>query len=141
MLNLVYHDTQDETVYQVLSHRIQDHYNIFGGLPDTIENDWIENIEKLEEVMDEYIHLRKKPRDVFEMRSRRASIPTRIDGNCVRQYWRGGMSWIDFRCHGELAFRKDSHRAFSKLRRTSTLLLRGHSSSSYSIFNGRANAI
>jgi len=75
MLNLVYHDTQDETVYQVLSHRMQDHYNIFGGLPDTIEDDWIENIEKLEEVMDEYIHLRKKARDVFEMRYQESIDP------------------------------------------------------------------
>jgi ERCC4-related helicase len=35
MLNLVYHDTQDEKVYQVLSRRLQDKFDIFGGLPDT----------------------------------------------------------------------------------------------------------
>ena len=75
MLNLVYHDTQDEMVYQVLSRRMQDHYDIFGGLPDTIEDDWIEGIEKLEEVMDEYIHLRKKARDVFEMRYQESIDP------------------------------------------------------------------
>jgi superfamily II DNA or RNA helicase len=68
MLNLVYHDTQDETVYQVLSRRMRDRYDIFGGLPDTIEDDWIESVEKLKEMMDEYIHLRKKARDVFEIR-------------------------------------------------------------------------
>ncbi len=68
MLNLVYHDTQDEKVYQVLSHRMKDRYDIFGGLPDTIEDDWIESAEKLEEMMDEYIHLRQQARDVFEMR-------------------------------------------------------------------------
>lgn len=68
MLNLVYHDTQDERVYQVLSRRMKDRYDIFGGLPDTIDDDWIENIEQLEGKMDEYIHLRKKARDVFEMR-------------------------------------------------------------------------
>ena len=68
MLNLVYHDTQDEKVYQVLSRRMKDRYDIFGGLPDTIEDDWIESVEKLEEMMDEYIHLRQKARDVFEMR-------------------------------------------------------------------------
>ncbi len=38
------------------------------GLPDTIDDEWIEDIEELEEKMDEYIHLRKKARDVFEMR-------------------------------------------------------------------------
>lgn len=68
MLNLVYHDTQDEKVYQVLSRRMKDKFDIFGGLPDTIEDDWIENVENLEHMMDEYIHLRKKARDVFELR-------------------------------------------------------------------------
>jgi superfamily II DNA/RNA helicase len=68
MLNLVYHDTQDERVYQVLSRRMKDRYDIFGGLPDTIEDDWIESVEKLEEMMDSYIHLRREARDVFEMR-------------------------------------------------------------------------
>ena len=68
MLNLVYHDTQDEKIYQVLSHRMKDKFDIFGGLPDTIDDDWIENVEKLDEMMDEYIHLRQKARDVFEMR-------------------------------------------------------------------------
>lgn len=68
MLNLVYHDTQDEKVYQVLSRRMQDRYDIFGGLPDTIEDDWIESVEMLEGMMDEYIHLRRRARDVFEMR-------------------------------------------------------------------------
>lgn len=68
MLNLVYHDTQDERVYQVLSRRMKDRYDIFGGLPDTIEDEWIESIERLEEEMDAYIHLRREARDVFEMR-------------------------------------------------------------------------
>ncbi len=68
MLNLVYHDTQDEKVYQVLSRRMKDRYDIFGGLPDTIEDDWIETVEKLGEMMDQYIHLRQQARNVFEMR-------------------------------------------------------------------------
>jgi superfamily II DNA or RNA helicase len=68
MLNLVYHDTQDERVYEVISRRMKDRYDIFGGLPDTIEDDWIESVEKLDEMMNEYIHLRKQARDVFEIR-------------------------------------------------------------------------
>lgn len=68
MLNLVYADTQDEKVYQALSRRMKDRYDIFGGLPDTIEDEWIENIEHLEEKMDQYIHLREQARDVFEIR-------------------------------------------------------------------------
>lgn len=68
MLNLVYHDTQDEKIYKVLSRRMQDRYDIFGSLPDTIEDDWIENVEMLDDMMDKYIHLRQQARDVFEMR-------------------------------------------------------------------------
>lgn len=75
MLNLVYHETQDEQIYKVLSQRLKDKYDIFGGLPDTIEDEWIENIEKLEAMMDEYIHLRKKARDVFELRYKETIDP------------------------------------------------------------------
>ena len=75
MLNLVYHNTQDEKIYQVLSRRMKDRYDIFGGLPDTIEDDWIESVEKLEEMMDEYIHLRQQARDVFELRYQKTIDP------------------------------------------------------------------
>jgi superfamily II DNA or RNA helicase len=75
MLNLVYHDTQDERVYEVLSRRLKDKFDIFGGLPDTIESDWIESVEKLEAMMDEYIHLRQKARDVFELRYKESIDP------------------------------------------------------------------
>jgi superfamily II DNA or RNA helicase len=77
MLNLVYHDTQDEQVYQVLSRRMKDRYDIFGGLPDTIEDAWIEDVEKLEEMMDEYIHLRRLARDEFEIRYQETIDPDR----------------------------------------------------------------
>jgi superfamily II DNA or RNA helicase len=75
MLNLVYHDTQDEEVYRVLSRRLKDKFDIFGGLPDTIEDDWIESVEKLEEMMDQYIHSRQKARDVFELRYKETIDP------------------------------------------------------------------
>lgn len=75
MLNLVYHDTQDERVYGALSRRMKDRYDIFGSLPDVIEDEWIEDIEKLDEMMDRYIHLRQKARDVFEMRYERKVDP------------------------------------------------------------------
>ena len=75
MLNLVYHDTRDETVYHALSRRLKDKFDIFGGLPDTIEDDWIDSVEKLEDKMDEYMHLRKKARDVFELRYKETVNP------------------------------------------------------------------
>lgn len=54
---------------------MKDRFDIFGGLPDTIEDDWIESVEKLEAMMDEYIHLRQQARDVFEMRYQRTIDP------------------------------------------------------------------
>jgi DNA-binding Lrp family transcriptional regulator len=75
MLNLVYHDTQDEKVYAALSRRMKDRYDIFGSLPDTIDDEWIEDVEKLEEMMDQYLHLRKQARDAFEIRYERQVDP------------------------------------------------------------------
>ena len=75
MLNLVYHDTQDEQVYQVISRRLKDRFDIFGGLPDTIEDDWIESVERLETMMDQFIHLRQKARDAFELRYKETIDP------------------------------------------------------------------
>jgi superfamily II DNA or RNA helicase len=75
MLNLVYHDTQDEQVYAVISRRMRDRYDVFGGLPDTIEDEWIENVEELEQRMDEYIHLRDQARNEFEMRYQQTIDP------------------------------------------------------------------
>ena len=68
MLNLVCHDTQDEKVYGVISRRLKDKFDIFGGLPDAIADDWIDSVERMEEMMNDYIHLRQKARGVFELR-------------------------------------------------------------------------
>ena len=75
MLNLVYHDTQDEKVYAALSRRMKDRFDIFGSLPDTIDDDWIEDVELLEQMMDQYIHLRRQARDAFEIRYERKVDP------------------------------------------------------------------
>ncbi len=64
-------------MYRVLSHRMKDRYDIFGGLPDTIEDDWIESVEKLKEMMDEYIHLRLQAHNAFEMRYQTTIDPDR----------------------------------------------------------------
>lgn len=55
--------------------RLKDKFDIFGGLPDTIEDEWIESEEKLNQMMDEYIHLRKKAQDVFELRYKETIDP------------------------------------------------------------------
>ncbi|MDR6726140.1 SNF2 family DNA or RNA helicase [Paenibacillus amylolyticus] len=70
MLNLVYSETQDEKVYNVLSERLRDTYDIFGSLPDTIDDDWIEDEEELKRRMNEYMHERKKAQDAFTVKYR-----------------------------------------------------------------------
>lgn len=60
MLNLVYQDTVDETIYERLSERMRDRFDLFGSLPDTIEDTWIDNIETLDQKLDEYINAQKR---------------------------------------------------------------------------------
>lgn len=67
MLNLVYQGTRDETVYERLSERMKDRYDVFGSLPDVIEDEWIENIETLDAKLSEYIE-RKKRANAFDLR-------------------------------------------------------------------------
>lgn len=75
MLNLVYSETQDEQVYNVLSDRLRDTYDIFGSLPDTIEDDWIKDEEELKNRMNEYMHERKKTQDAFTVKYRETVNP------------------------------------------------------------------
>lgn len=75
MLNLVYSGTQDEKIYNVLSERLKDTYDIFGSLPDTIDDEWIEDEAKLKEKMDFYIHERENARDAFSVKYRITSDP------------------------------------------------------------------
>lgn len=70
MLNLVYSETQDEKIYGVLSERLKDTYDIFGSLPDTIDDDWIQDEEQLKQRVDEYIHERKITQDAFALKYR-----------------------------------------------------------------------
>jgi superfamily II DNA/RNA helicase len=67
MANLVYAGTIDERVYQRLSERMQDRYDILGSLPDTIEDDWIENIERVEAELKNFTKP-ESPADVFSLR-------------------------------------------------------------------------
>lgn len=60
MLNLVFEQTVDEKIYERLSERMKNRYDLFGSLPDTIKDEWIDDIEKLGERLDEYINAQKK---------------------------------------------------------------------------------
>jgi superfamily II DNA or RNA helicase len=68
MLNLVYQGTIDERVYATLSQRMRDRYDIFGTLPDVIEDDWIDDIESLAEKLKDYTTKRQQQTNAFDLR-------------------------------------------------------------------------
>ena len=70
MLNLVYRDTRDEDVYTVLSRRMKDVYDVFGSLPETIEDEWIDGVEALEAEMDKRIDQQRRARHAFDVKHR-----------------------------------------------------------------------
>jgi hypothetical protein len=41
-------------------------FDIFGGLPDCIDDDWIEDIEEFEELAQTHLHLRGQTSDIFK---------------------------------------------------------------------------
>jgi hypothetical protein len=58
-----------------LSHvRMRDRYDIFGNLPDVIDDDWIDNIETLDQKLSEYIESRRRA-NAFELRYGNAIDP------------------------------------------------------------------
>jgi len=101
MLNLVHQGTVDEKVYARISARMRNRYDLFGGLPDTIKDDWIDDIETLGEKMDRYIEERRqatgfdlryndsiKPSD-DAWRDCSAVLARRDLDNLMRQGWSG----------------------------------------------------
>jgi superfamily II DNA/RNA helicase len=74
MLNLVYADTSDENVYQVLSRRMKDRYDLFGSLPDTIEDGWIDDIGNLDEYFSQFTQ-KKRQANAFDLRYGKTVMP------------------------------------------------------------------
>jgi superfamily II DNA or RNA helicase len=74
MLNLVYADTRDEKVYEALSRRMKDRYDLFGSLPDTIEDEWIDDIENLDEYFSQFT-LKKRRANAFDLRYGKTVMP------------------------------------------------------------------
>jgi superfamily II DNA or RNA helicase len=101
MLNLVHQGTVDEKVYARLSERMRNRFDLFGGLPDTIKDDWIDDLETLGEKMDQYIEERRRATG-FDLRYNDTIRPTddawrdcaavlarRDLDNLMRQGWAG----------------------------------------------------
>lgn len=67
MANLTYAGTVDEKVYRVLSERLRVSSDIFGTLPETIDAEWIDDIESLEERLRDFTNPKEKA-DPFKSR-------------------------------------------------------------------------
>lgn len=78
MLNLVFEQTVDEKIYERLSERMKNRYDLFGSLPDTIKDEWIDDIETLGERLDEYINAQKKATG-FDLRYTGTMMPPEKD--------------------------------------------------------------
>lgn len=78
MLNLLYHGsvqpTVDEKVYAKLSSRMKDRFDIFGTLPDVIDDDWIDDEEKFEAQLRDYTERRARA-NAFDLRYAGDVIP------------------------------------------------------------------
>jgi superfamily II DNA or RNA helicase len=60
MANLSYAGTIDEKVYRVLSERLKTGHDLLGTLPETIDDEWIADIENLEERLRDYTNPRER---------------------------------------------------------------------------------
>ncbi|OGA80228.1 MAG: helicase [Burkholderiales bacterium RIFCSPHIGHO2_01_FULL_63_240] len=78
MLNLVFEQTVDEKIYERLSERMKNRYDLMGSLPDTIKDEWIEDIETLGERLDEYINAQKSATG-FDLRYTGTMMPPEKD--------------------------------------------------------------
>ncbi|SFV38699.1 phospholipase D-like domain-containing anti-phage protein [Hyphomicrobium facile] len=67
MLNLVYQGTRDEDIYNALSGRMENVYDIFGSLPDTIEDEWIEDVHTLAENLRDYTNRKAAAQNAFDV--------------------------------------------------------------------------
>lgn len=68
VLNLTYHDTQDEKIYEALSRRLKERFELFGSVPDILEAEWISDLHEFEQMLDRYIHLRDQAQTPFSLR-------------------------------------------------------------------------
>lgn len=78
MLNLVFEQTVEEKIYERLSERMKNRYDLFGSLPDTIKDEWIDDIETLGEKLDEYINAQKTATG-FDLRYTGTMLPPEKD--------------------------------------------------------------
>lgn len=87
MLSLVYEGSRDEVIYDRLSRRMRDRFDIFGQLPDTLEDDWIDDEERLEDELRKHAD-RKRQASAFDVRWGGTATGQGVDA--VQASWQAG---------------------------------------------------
>ena len=67
MVNLVYAGTVNERVYQKLSERMKNRYDVLSSIPDTIKDFWTDSIEQKEKDLGKFTRP-ESPADLFSLR-------------------------------------------------------------------------
>ena len=106
MLSLIYEGSRDEVVYDRLSERMRDRFDIFGQLPDTLEDDWIDSEERLEAELRKHAD-RRRQASAFDVRWGGTATGRSVDP--VQVAWQAGWET----CTKVLA-REDVEKALSE---------------------------
>jgi hypothetical protein len=87
MLNLVYEGSRDEAIYDKLSERMKDRFDIFGQLPDVLSDDWIDDVQGLEKELRKFVEGRQRA-NAFD--ARWGNTATGISMSAAEREWQKG---------------------------------------------------
>ena len=87
MLNLVYEGSRDEAIYEKLSERMKDKFDIFGQLPDTLSDDWIDDEQGLDRELKKFVEGRQRA-NAFD--ARWGNTATGISMSAAEREWQRG---------------------------------------------------
>jgi hypothetical protein len=87
MLNLVYEGSRDEAIYEKLSARMRDKFDIFGQLPDTLSDEWIDDEQGLERELRKFVEGRQRA-NAFD--ARWGNTATSISMSAMERAWQQG---------------------------------------------------
>jgi superfamily II DNA or RNA helicase len=87
VLNLVYEGSRDEAIYEKLSERMKDKFDIFGQLPDTLSDDWIDDEEGLDRELKKFVEGRQRA-NAFD--ARWGNTATGVSMSPTEREWQRG---------------------------------------------------
>ena len=87
MLSLAHKGSQDEVVHDRRSERMMDRFDIFGQLPDTLEDDWTYSEERLEAELRKHADC-KRQASAFDVRWGGTATGQGVDA--VQAAWQAG---------------------------------------------------